>query len=364
MFRSANCTGQVLEKSVQKIQKLKNASYTEFLKSKFSFQESADIDTIAAQISIDPTEAQIGGYYKLTGKNDVDYFDGDKQIELNLRDTTYKIGKNAITSQNTRNLLYWINEIRTFLKTPAQIKQLNDTIIDEKAYYQFLYTQPNTINQNKKTYSFTYIIIDKQTMLPYAFKLDALGTIDDGTLMGLTEEHTYSAYKLNQTNFPNLTDATVPSNFKLYVSAKRPAPLPPGTKAPALKLSDMQGNRFDIEKLKGKVVLIDFTGIGCPHCANAVGMLNNLNKKYKGLGLEIVSVYSLESNKKEAITKFDKRFAVTYPSYTIEKDAKEYHLQGVPDFYLVDRTGTITKHYEGFYAELEQQLIAKIEDIK
>lgn len=57
--------------------------------------------------------------------------------------------------------------------------------------------------------------------------------------------------------------------------------------APQLNAFDLKGLKLDNETLKGKVVLINFSLIGCPHCVGAAQMLNRLHEKFKDRNLKI-----------------------------------------------------------------------------
>ncbi len=138
-----------------------------------------------------------------------------------------------------------------------------------------------------------------------------------------------------------------------------------GTVAPPLSLKGLNGNNLNIESLKGKIVLLNFTTTGCPHCVNAAQMLTKLNEKYKNADFVIVSVYQSKFNDQKSVAKFDSKFNIKYSSYVTEQDAhKDYHIQGYPNFYLLDKQGAIVKSFDGFYASLEKEMTDKIDIIK
>jgi cytochrome oxidase Cu insertion factor (SCO1/SenC/PrrC family) len=361
----SDLNAQNLASTVQKIKELHNVTYTDILKFKISYQDEPSVDTLKVQVVASASEPQIGGYYKIADKTDVFLFDGDKTINLNLIDTTYKISKNATLSQLTRNLLYWRKEMEKYLKTPSRIKLRKDTLINKVIYYQFLVKSLDTIIKNKHVYSFVNIIINKKTNLPYMLKRYDNALMDDGALMGFTEEHTFKSYLINKPNFPDLSNAVTPANFKLPVNKKKLPMFTNGVQPPKINLYDAAGNNFDLEKLKGKIVLLSFTTLGCPHAFNSVQMLTKLNKEYKNSEFAVISIYQLGSNDKKAIAKFTNKMNIKYPSYTTESTAEDiYHLQGYPDFYLLDKQGIIAQGYDGFYAGLEKEIKDKIESLK
>jgi thiol-disulfide isomerase/thioredoxin len=120
-----------------------------------------------------------------------------------------------------------------------------------------------------------------------------------------------------------------------------------------------------MEQLKGRVVLLNFALLGCPHCINSAQMLTRLHEKFKNRGVAIISIYELRNDGQAAISKFDNRFTIQYPSYTTNDAARSsYHFQGYPYFYLIDKQGNIVQGYEGFYERLEKELTDKINGIR
>ncbi|MDB5134215.1 MAG: hypothetical protein JWP37_818 [Mucilaginibacter sp.] len=358
------CHAQLLP-TIKKLKGLHNASFTEILKFKASFQDEVAIDTFKNQVDFISAEPQVGGYFSNKGRNDVYLFDGNKCIWLNLRDTTYEIKKEAIYGQECRTLPYWVKQMAAYTKFPSKIKQLKDTVINEVAYNHTRITIQDSTVKAEHIYEYVDIIINKLSLLPYSVISRIHGFADDGALVGWTEEHIFTGYKVNAETFPDLSDARVPENFRLSAKTVKPAMLTAGIKAPLIKLADTTGKSFDIEKLKGRLVLLNFTTNGCPHCINAAQMLKRLNDKYKATGLAIISIYQLGVNNKASVTKFDRKYQVQYSSYTTEKTAADiYHLQGYPNFYLLDKQGNIIQAYDGFYAALEKELTDKIDQLK
>jgi thiol-disulfide isomerase/thioredoxin len=358
-----NVNAQQLQNTLKKMQSLQNVTYTEVLKDKMSFSDATDIETLKAEVKLVPGEPQTGGYYKLKRDSDIDIYDGQKSIWLNLRDSTYRIQKEAITGQATRTLLYWHTEMKGWRKTPSKIKLLKDTVINSLAYDHYLFIQLDSAKKGEHVYSIIDVVINKITHLPFSITWKLKDFFDDGALGGWTEEHFYSNYEFNRKNFPDLSLAVVPANFKLPQRREIPVPLAIGTVAPKINLYDKADNNFELDKLKGKIVLLNFTTNGCPHCINATQMLTRMHQKYANVA--IVSIYQLGVNSKESITKFDQKFNVAYPSYLTEKTAEAiYHLSGYPNFYLLDKQGIIVKSYDGFYAELEKELSDTIDKVK
>ncbi len=114
-------------------------------------------------------------------------------------------------------------------------------------------------------------------------------------------------------------------------------------KAPAALQVDgwMNSSPLKLDELKGKVVLIDFWGTWCPPCRASVPKMNELAKKYKEKGLVIIGVSTTRGAEKMSETA--KQLGIEYPIAADLDNAtvKAYHVDGYPDYFLIDRAGTL-----------------------
>lgn len=121
-----------------------------------------------------------------------------------------------------------------------------------------------------------------------------------------------------------------------------------------------------MQKLRGKVVMVDFWTYGCINCVRTLPYVTKLHEKYKDKGLVIVGVHTPEfpfersaSNVEAAL----KKHGITYP---VAQDNnfgtwRAYSNQYWPAQYIVDRNGQIvyTHAGEGAYEEMDR-LIGKL----
>ncbi|ODB93377.1 hypothetical protein A3194_01400 [Candidatus Thiodiazotropha endoloripes] len=106
---------------------------------------------------------------------------------------------------------------------------------------------------------------------------------------------------------------------------------------------------FNLEAYRGKVVLLDFWASWCGPCREAFPWLNAMQRKYQGLGLEVIGI-NLDLSREEA----DQFLANTPAEFTLHYDpegmlAKRYDLQGMPASYLFDRKGRLLITHTGFF---------------
>jgi thiol-disulfide isomerase/thioredoxin len=129
-----------------------------------------------------------------------------------------------------------------------------------------------------------------------------------------------------------------------FYGAKRPAALREmeGKTPPALTLKDWIGEAQDLEKLKGKVVIVDFWGTWCPPCMRSIPHNVQLYNQHKDDGLMFIGVHdSKRGHEKMASVAKDKM--ITYP-LAVDNDGastKAWHISFWPTYFVIDRKGTI-----------------------
>jgi thiol-disulfide isomerase/thioredoxin len=74
-----------------------------------------------------------------------------------------------------------------------------------------------------------------------------------------------------------------------------------GSKLEELNLEDINGVKFNLENLKGKVIVLNFWFTQCKPCVAEFPELNNLKEKYKNQDVEF---FAVTWNNKETIEKF------------------------------------------------------------
>jgi peroxiredoxin len=129
-----------------------------------------------------------------------------------------------------------------------------------------------------------------------------------------------------------------------------------GKRAPDFEAKTVDGKRIKLSDLRGKVVLVNFWATWCPPCREEMPLFNEVYRKYKGKGFEIIAV---STDKNEGLVKkFIKEFKIPFPVVLDEKGEliKIYRVQGLPTSFLIDREGRVVKVRLGEYKEIEKDL--------
>jgi cytochrome c biogenesis protein CcmG, thiol:disulfide interchange protein DsbE len=137
-----------------------------------------------------------------------------------------------------------------------------------------------------------------------------------------------------------------------------------GESAPPFVLPTTSGESVALDKLKGRVVYVDFWASWCGPCRRSFPWMNELQQKYGERGLTIVGV-NVDKRRPDA-----QRFLAQTPAtFTIVYDEsgkapEAYAVKGMPSSYLIDATGKVVAVESGFRDEqkapIEEQIRAML----
>lgn len=154
----------------------------------------------------------------------------------------------------------------------------------------------------------------------------------------------------------NVADASAPVSDAAKGSMSEPAP--------SVSLSLLEGGNLDIERLRGKVVLVDFWATWCVPCISEIPMFNQFARDYKASGFELVAV-SLDEEGADVVKPFLKKYPMNYTQVIGDEKVSEAFKVGdssLPVAFLIDKQGRVRfKHVgvtskETFESEIKQLL--------
>ena len=118
-------------------------------------------------------------------------------------------------------------------------------------------------------------------------------------------------------------------------------------KAPVFELPG-DNHTISLEKLKGKVVYLDFWASWCHPCRKSFPWMNDMHSRYDSKKFTIIAV-NLDTSKADALKFLQKtpaKFNIAYdPEHTV---AGKYNLKGMPSSYLIDKKGTLVFAHKGY----------------
>jgi peroxiredoxin len=126
-----------------------------------------------------------------------------------------------------------------------------------------------------------------------------------------------------------------------------------GNKAPDFSVVAISGakGRVRLDKLLGKVVIVDFWGTFCEPCKKSFPQLQELNAKYGDSGLQIVAISEDEADDKDKIRGFAEEFGAKFIiGWDFDKSvAKHYSPPTMPSSFVIDRKGRVRFAHAGYH---------------
>ena len=132
-------------------------------------------------------------------------------------------------------------------------------------------------------------------------------------------------------------------------AATRAALAPAGERkpAPAFSVKDSAGNEVNLTQFRGKTLVLDFWATWCHGCKQEIPWFVEFDKKYRSTGLAVVGV-AMDDDGWKVVAPFIKSAGVPYQIVLgDEKTSKSFHIEGMPDTFLIDSQGRIAAVYNG-----------------
>lgn len=271
--------------------------------------------------------------------------------------------ENTDITIDLRNKKYIGDAIITGGRIQNQQAELHEILSDKRRTYDSI----NNLMRTEKNPDLRVNFLTKRSELHFemeAKKLDFIKSHPD---------YEYSAYmlddlSLNNSNaeiqdlFDKLSDNVKQSKYGKQIAnyLALSKDFKPGVPIENFSLTDVNGEKVELDSFRGKYVYLDFWGSWCGPCRAQHPGLVELYKKYKDKGFEIVSV-SMDTDK----TKWNKAVEKDNMTWTNLIDpagfkgdvAVTYKIFSVPISFLIDPDGKVISRYLNGYHDLEKRFV-------
>lgn len=118
--------------------------------------------------------------------------------------------------------------------------------------------------------------------------------------------------------------------------------------------TSLNGQNFDLESLKGKVVVLTFWSTRCPICAAEIPNLNRLAENYKGKDVVFLGLTTEDPNRVNNYLKSKPfNFNILPNSFGVllkyaDKDGQGRINMPYPSFYVINQNGEIEMRTNGY----------------
>jgi peroxiredoxin len=134
----------------------------------------------------------------------------------------------------------------------------------------------------------------------------------------------------------------------LLLRDARPAPpLLPGAGAPPFTLPALEGGEVSLERLRGRVVLLNFWATWCKPCEDEMPAMQRLHRSLSGRPFELLAI-SVDAGRDE-VAAFRERLGLDFPILLDPRKrvADSYQSFRFPESWLVDAEGRLVERYVG-----------------
>jgi len=120
---------------------------------------------------------------------------------------------------------------------------------------------------------------------------------------------------------------------------------------PDWTLKDINFKDIKLSDLRSKVLLIQFTGVGCGPCHHSIPFLKKLVEDYKSKDFEFISIETW-SNNIEGLKRYQQRNEFNFRFLkSTDEVTKSYGVSSVPIFFVIDKNRIIRKVIKGYSKE-------------
>jgi thiol-disulfide isomerase/thioredoxin len=277
------------------------------------------------------------------------YYDGTKSYEIRHSNKTiklfdpYKFENNANNPAKARTALSTLIHQLTDTSLAQTLQKNNplEILLNDKDSYNISFKYPaDEYGQektlllfiNKKTYTIEKIqkdVIWRGVKYKTFIDIDSLLTNNPEISNNVSLQKTYSDYTM--TEFERGISKQCTSSYI-------------GLKAKNFKYPSSNNDSINLNRLKGKYVLLDFWETWCGHCILALPEIQKIQDKYP----DDLVVLGITTEKKTQVEKLMRLNNLRYLNIFADKQIiNDYNLKGRPTYFLIDKNGIIIEHTEG-----------------
>jgi thiol-disulfide isomerase/thioredoxin len=354
--QAANATS-VLEKTVRNLEKCTTIKY--YYERDYFNGEHHQYTKGVSLIDFDAQDTLVRLKYRIISDNGFEcFYNGTQTFQINKNEKNIVISNKPKNPNQLNGQSFFYNSIVSLRRTLPLIvkdnsiqKTIHDTLIEGKQYHIISFSLYKktfeyfggywNISENG-TFSFK-LLISKSSFLPYMLLQSSNITEHTSkvTYSNIETDVKYDEASLFTSSY--LDDYTDISNDKPHELLKI------GQKMPVFTLPDFNsGSLFHSNKLSGKIVLLDFWIRNCGPCIASVPKLNELYKKYKDRGIEIIGINA--HDEKQTVGYFVKKYGPVYPILPEgENISKIFGVNAFPTIFIFNTSGEVI--YSGGFDE-------------
>lgn len=125
----------------------------------------------------------------------------------------------------------------------------------------------------------------------------------------------------------------------------------------------LDGDTVTLASLRGDAVLLNVWATWCAPCRDEMPELQALHERYQDRGLRVIGVSVDDAGSVRAVREFVNEMGITFAILHDAQDlvSRRFRLHGVPETFLIDRSGTLRYRWTGRFEPFEPDALARIE---
>ena len=140
----------------------------------------------------------------------------------------------------------------------------------------------------------------------------------------------------------------------------RVEPRPP---APSFTLTSVAGEPVSLDRLRGKIVVMEFWATWCGPCRFSLPSLELLAQRYAGRGVAVLLI-NQEEQREAVVAWLDDRYHAA--KVLLDQDGAvgaAYQVQSIPRLFVLDADGRIAYLHAGYGGGLERNLAMVLDEL-
>jgi peroxiredoxin len=346
----------LLTETSQKLHAIKRLAYVSTRELNYPSENYLAHSKWQVVCDFDSADTLTGFRYQVEDSSLKEIYNGTEKFVLNKKNMSMEVDDHPVKGYFQR-LAFLYNSIITLrnilprvINDPTITKSVVDTFVNDLPCTQITLNLGKRRIQNlgrgldimSTKYNFIYkILLTKSDHMPYG-----IVQMDDANSDRITTFFTYIQPDARGQDEGSWYYSTYTGLYR-RAEEKAAAPLiTVGTPAPSWELAS-QSNTVSLTDFKGQVVLIAFWIKNCSHCIESVPYLNQLEGRFKGRPVKVISINAYDSKNDIAwfCSKYNVRFTVLSNGREV---AKEYGVDAFPTFIVIDKGGKVIYTQAGF----------------
>ena len=142
--------------------------------------------------------------------------------------------------------------------------------------------------------------------------------------------------------------SNVTADSPAYSGASLTVPVEVDYKAPALTLSDLDGEQHSLADYHGQVVLVNLWATWCPPCKAEMPTLNEYFAAHQADGFVTIAIN--DGDPADAVESFVQEYDLSFPVWldpAYEATERAFKVRNLPSSFVIDRDGNIRLRWVG-----------------